>query len=203
MSYQPPTDFVPTRWRGYLDTATAAGDIKRLPALLGAVRAAGVARRAALLEEVSQEIHAHGGLCAALALDLRLPNAPPAVVSTALQRYGGIEVVVHAAGTIAAGSLLDQTAAQLAEQWEIHVLAPLRLTREALPALRAGRGQGHRRDDPGTPPPGAAAYRQAHRRSRQPRKGRSVKVRSQREQVRSGSRCGKTAGSQSATTVRH
>lgn len=99
-----------------------------------------VARRAPLLEEVSQEIHARGGWCAALALDLRLANAAPAIVSTALQRYGGIDVVVHAAGTAAAGSLLDQSDAQLVEQWEIHVLAPLRLTREALPALRAGRG---------------------------------------------------------------
>ena len=100
-----------------------------------------VARHAARLEEVAQQIHNLGGMCAVVAVDLRLPSAAPAVVSTALQRYERVDVIVHAAGTAAAGSLLDQTDAQLAEQWEVHVLAPLRLTREALPALHAARGQ--------------------------------------------------------------
>ncbi|MBV9148438.1 MAG: SDR family NAD(P)-dependent oxidoreductase [Candidatus Eremiobacteraeota bacterium] len=99
-----------------------------------------VGRQAALLEKLSQQIHASGGLCATLSIDLRSPNAATAVVSTAIQRYERIDAIVHAAGTAAAGTLLTQTDMQLSEQWEIHVLAPLRLTREALPALRASRG---------------------------------------------------------------
>lgn len=99
-----------------------------------------IARRGPMLDEVSQAIHAAGGLCTPLATDVRLANAAAAIVSTAIQRYGRIDVIVHAAGTAAAGNLLAQSDAQLTEQWETHVLAPLRLTREALPALRAARG---------------------------------------------------------------
>ncbi|MBV8689705.1 MAG: SDR family NAD(P)-dependent oxidoreductase [Candidatus Eremiobacteraeota bacterium] len=99
-----------------------------------------VGRRAPMLEELSSEIHAAGGLCTTLPIDLRLPNAAAAIVSTAIQRYERIDAIVHAAGTAAAGALLAQSDAQLAEQWEIHVLGPLRLTREALSALGATRG---------------------------------------------------------------
>ncbi len=100
-----------------------------------------VGRRTEMLEEVSQQIHAAGGLCTTVPVDLRSPNAASAIVSTAIQRYERIDAIVHAAGTAAAGSLLAQSDPQLAEQWEIHVLAPLRLTREALTPLRATHGQ--------------------------------------------------------------
>ena len=43
-----PTGFVPARWAGYLDRRGAGRRRHRLPALLGAVRADGAARRAAL-----------------------------------------------------------------------------------------------------------------------------------------------------------
>jgi hypothetical protein len=42
-----PTGFVPARWRGYLETASKSGSTNLLPALLGAVHAAGAAGRAA------------------------------------------------------------------------------------------------------------------------------------------------------------
>ena len=99
-----------------------------------------VGRRSAILEELAQDIHVAGGLCTAVPVDLRSLAAASAVASTAIQRYERIDAVVHAAGAAAAGTLLSQADAQLNEQWEIHVLAPLRLTREALPALRATRG---------------------------------------------------------------
>ncbi|MBV8726145.1 MAG: SDR family NAD(P)-dependent oxidoreductase [Candidatus Eremiobacteraeota bacterium] len=99
-----------------------------------------VGRQGAMLDDLAQQIHAGGGLCTIVPIDLRLPNAAAAVVSTAIQRYERIDAIVHAAGTAASGTLLNQSDAQLADQWEIHVLAPLRMTREALPALRATRG---------------------------------------------------------------
>ena len=99
-----------------------------------------VGRQSAMLDDLSQQIHSEGGLCASVAIDLRSPQAPAGVVSTALQRYERIDAIVHAAGTAAAGTLLSQSDAQLSEQWEIHVLAPLRLTRAALPALRVAHG---------------------------------------------------------------
>ena len=43
-----PDGFVPARWAGYLEKAAKDGDVTALPALLGAVRADGPARRPAL-----------------------------------------------------------------------------------------------------------------------------------------------------------
>lgn len=100
-----------------------------------------VARNAAALESLAAKIHAGGGLCATLALDIRESGAPAAVVSTAVQRYGRIDVLVNNAGIAAAGNLLQQSDEELQAQWETHVLAPLRLARWALPEVLKTGGQ--------------------------------------------------------------
>ncbi|MDP9025914.1 MAG: SDR family NAD(P)-dependent oxidoreductase, partial [Candidatus Eremiobacteraeota bacterium] len=100
-----------------------------------------VARNASALEEIERRIHDGGGLCTSLVADIRDPQSASAIVATALQRYGSIDVVVNNAGIAASGSLMEQSEEQLAAQWETHVLGPLRLTREALPELRKSRGQ--------------------------------------------------------------
>ena len=100
-----------------------------------------VARRGELLDELAREIHARGGMCTALTLDVRDADAAQAIVATALQRYGRVDIVVNNAGIAAHGTLLEQSDTQLQAQWETHVLAPLRLAREALPQLRTSGGQ--------------------------------------------------------------
>ena len=100
-----------------------------------------VARNAAALAELEKEIHISGGLCTTLTMDVRDPKAAQAITALALQRYGGIDVVVNNAGIAASGPLAAQTDAQVELQWQTHVLAPLRLTREALPELLRSRGQ--------------------------------------------------------------
>lgn len=100
-----------------------------------------VARNGAALEKLADKIHAEGGMCATLAIDVRDESAAPAIVSTATQRYGRVDVVVNNAGIAAAGQLLEQSDDDLKAQWETHVLAPLRLTRWALPELYKSGGQ--------------------------------------------------------------
>ncbi|PZR57415.1 MAG: hypothetical protein DLM50_05410 [Candidatus Meridianibacter frigidus] len=100
-----------------------------------------VARRGALLSEVEREIHARGGLCTALELDVRDSQAASAIVATTVQRYERIDVLVNNAGIAASGDLLEQTDVQLEAQWQTHVLAPIRLIREAFAELKKTRGQ--------------------------------------------------------------
>lgn len=100
-----------------------------------------IARRAERLAQLEADIVAAGGACAILAMDVRDARAPTAILAAALRRFGRLDVLVHNAGMGAPGTLLAQTDAAIEAQWQTHVAAPIRITREALPALRASRGQ--------------------------------------------------------------
>jgi short-subunit dehydrogenase len=100
-----------------------------------------VARRADRLEEIAAEIRANGGTCATLAADVTGRDAPQRIVAAAIQAFGRIDVVVNNAGTGALGYLLEIDDAAIDAQWQLHVAAPLRIARAALPHLRETRGQ--------------------------------------------------------------
>jgi 3-oxoacyl-[acyl-carrier protein] reductase len=63
------------------------------------------------------------------------------VVATCAEQMGGIDVLVNNAGTSFAKSLDDLTDDDWNGQWELHVLAPMRLMRAAAPRM-AARGGG-------------------------------------------------------------
>ncbi|MBV9333610.1 MAG: SDR family NAD(P)-dependent oxidoreductase [Candidatus Eremiobacteraeota bacterium] len=100
-----------------------------------------VARRAERLSEVADEIRAEGGSVATVVADVIAPEAPSKVVGSALQSFGRIDVLVNNAGAYAYGELLDQSDASLEAQWQLHVAAPIRFARAALPHLATTRGQ--------------------------------------------------------------
>jgi short-subunit dehydrogenase len=104
-------------------------------------RIAIVARRAERLEEVAQSIRSDGGKVVAVAGDVTAADLPARIVAAALNSFGRIDVVVNNAGRGAFGPLLDQTEAAIEAQWRLNVLAPLRISRIALPHLEATRGQ--------------------------------------------------------------
>lgn len=54
--------------------------------------------------------------------------------------YGGLDVLAHVAGVIQVGPLENMTEADFREIMEVNAFAVLRLTRVALPLLRAARG---------------------------------------------------------------
>jgi short-subunit dehydrogenase len=93
-----------------------------------------VARRAERLAELA-------AACATLAIDVTAADAAAKIVDFTMRTYGRIDVVVNNAGTGAFGDLLEQTDAQLDAQWRLHVMAPVRLSRAALPQLKANAGQ--------------------------------------------------------------
>ncbi len=104
-------------------------------------RVAIVARRAGRLEEVARAIRESGGTVLLLAGDVTAGDLPARIVNTTLGSFGRIDVVVNNAGGGALGSLLEQSDAAIETQWRTHVVAPLRISRAALPHLEATRGQ--------------------------------------------------------------
>ena len=100
-----------------------------------------VARRQERLDALASELTSRGARCIALPIDVRTAGAAKAIVDAAANAFGRIDVLFNNAGAGAPGNLLEQSDAAIAAQWELHVAAPLRLTRTALPLLRASHGQ--------------------------------------------------------------
>jgi short-subunit dehydrogenase len=93
------------------------------------------------LNELAGEIAQSGGSCVTLQLDVTSAGAPQRIVQTAQEHFGRLDVIVNCAGAATSGPLLEQSEAQIDAQWHLHVTAPLRILRAALPLLRQSRGQ--------------------------------------------------------------
>lgn len=99
-----------------------------------------VARRADRLETLAREIRERGGTATVLVADVLAGTTPQAILESALQTFGRIDVVVNNAGTAHASMLLDESDAQIERQWQLHVAAPLRIARAALPQVEQAHG---------------------------------------------------------------
>jgi 3-oxoacyl-[acyl-carrier protein] reductase len=77
----------------------------------------------------------------ALALDVTEPDAGERLLAACEERLGGLDALVNNAGTSAARSLEELTDEEWQEQWELHVMASLRLMRAVAPRM-AERGAG-------------------------------------------------------------
>ncbi len=95
-----------------------------------------VARRPEPLEEAAQELGA-----AAIAANLSDADECVRVVAAHAERFGGMDVLVNSAGLGIGGSFTDQDTKRIALQLDVNLRATLIVTREALPLLRAARGQ--------------------------------------------------------------
>jgi 3-oxoacyl-[acyl-carrier protein] reductase len=76
-----------------------------------------------------------------LAGDITDPEIAERIVATCAEQMGGIDVLVNNAGTSFARSLDDLTDEDWQGQWDLHVMAPMRLMRAAAPRM-ARRGGG-------------------------------------------------------------
>jgi uncharacterized protein len=94
-----------------------------------------VARRADRLDELAREIR-----CETLVADVLAQQTPQAIVEHTLRVFGRIDVVVNNAGVAHAAALLDESDAEIERQWQLHVAAPLRIARAALPHIEKTRG---------------------------------------------------------------
>jgi NAD(P)-dependent dehydrogenase (short-subunit alcohol dehydrogenase family) len=101
-----------------------------------------VARRPEPLEEVAAACRAEGAEALALALDVTAPDAGERTVAVCLEAYGRLDAVVCNAGTSERRPMDELTDAEWQEQWELHVMGPMRLMRAAAPVMAdAGGGR--------------------------------------------------------------
>jgi 3-oxoacyl-[acyl-carrier protein] reductase len=122
----------------------ASGGIGRATALALAGEGASVllaGRRAGVLSQLARECADAGGRGESLVLDVTTVDAGERVVQACLERLGRIDALVNGAGTTAVRSVEQLTDEEWQAQWELHVMAPMRLMRAAAPAM-AERGWG-------------------------------------------------------------
>jgi NAD(P)-dependent dehydrogenase (short-subunit alcohol dehydrogenase family) len=75
-----------------------------------------------------------------VAADVTDAEAVERIVATCAEQMGGIDVLVNNAGTSFAKPLAELTDEDWNGQWELNVLAPMRLMRAAAPRMAAGGG---------------------------------------------------------------
>ncbi len=93
------------------------------------------------LRAVAEACQDRGGRAEPLVLDVTNPGAGSRVLSTCLERYARIDALVNNAGTSFVRPVEELTDDDWQTQWELHVMAPMRLMRELAPAM-ARRGWG-------------------------------------------------------------
>ncbi len=83
-----------------------------------------------------------GERCASLAADVTDPAAGERIVEACVERFGSVDVLVNNAGTSFVRSLEELGDEDWQGQWELHVMAPMRLMRAAGPLMaQAGGGR--------------------------------------------------------------
>ena len=100
-----------------------------------------VARDEDALGAAAAECGRAGGEASPLALDVTAPDAGERLLDAARERFGALEVLVNNAGTSRYRALDELTDEDWQAQWELNVMAPMRLMRAAAPAM-AERGWG-------------------------------------------------------------
>jgi NAD(P)-dependent dehydrogenase (short-subunit alcohol dehydrogenase family) len=94
-----------------------------------------VARRAAQLAEVAKDIEAEGGHAAAIAADVTEPVEIERLVRETVSAFGGIDVLVNAAGIIADGTIEDTKLAGWDAMMAVNLRGPFYLMQCVMPYL--------------------------------------------------------------------
>jgi NAD(P)-dependent dehydrogenase (short-subunit alcohol dehydrogenase family) len=90
------------------------------------------------LRETVAAVTARGVAAEAVAVELTADEAPAAIVSAAVRRFGGLNVLVNCAGIFEPQPFETQPLESFDRQMAVNVRAPFALTQAALPYLRPG-----------------------------------------------------------------
>lgn len=96
---------------------------------------AAVGRNEKALEEVSAEIKARGGSPISIAADLTVADEAGRVVSSTVAGFGGIDVLVNAAGHISTGTIESTALGAWDAMLNINLRAVFQLMQAAIPSL--------------------------------------------------------------------
>lgn len=99
-------------------------------------RLADAGARLTLVGRDEQRLRALGVPGEVVAIDIRKQASAPAIVAAAVEAHGGVDGLVNAAGAVAFGSIEDTSDDVIIDLFTLDTLAPIRLLRAALPALR-------------------------------------------------------------------
>ena len=97
-------------------------------------------RDLAALEDVAASVRGKGRKAVIVALDLRDPGAPPALVEAVQREFGGLDILVNNAGTTKRGDFFALTEADWEDGYVLKFFAHVRLARAAWPLLKQRRG---------------------------------------------------------------
>ncbi len=89
-------------------------------------------RRKSVLDEALRSLDSANGVCA----DVGTAEGRVATLDQAIQTLGGLDILVNNAGGVRAGRLENTTEADIEQMVLVDLLAPILLTRAAIPALR-------------------------------------------------------------------
>lgn len=98
------------------------------------------ARDAGALQDAVKQIEASGGRAAALAEDLREPNAAARIADFAMDQTGGIDMLVNNAGATKRGDFVSLTDDEWADGFALKLFGAVRLTRACWPHLKRAAG---------------------------------------------------------------
>jgi 3-oxoacyl-[acyl-carrier protein] reductase len=97
-----------------------------------------LARSEEALREAAEQC---GDRARALALDVTAVDAARAAAEACQDAFGGVDALVNNAGATRSRPMDDLTDAEWQQQWDLHVMAPMRFMRECAPRME-GRGGG-------------------------------------------------------------
>ncbi|MFC4425898.1 SDR family NAD(P)-dependent oxidoreductase [Deinococcus navajonensis] len=100
-----------------------------------------MARHQDALDRAAAELRTSGARVHTVAGDVTVQADVDRAVEEAVKVHGGLDVLISNAGIIQAGPLANMTEKDFRDIMEINTYATLRLTRAALPQLRARRGR--------------------------------------------------------------
>jgi 3-oxoacyl-[acyl-carrier protein] reductase len=105
----------------------------------GATRGIGAATARMLADEGARVLRVARGE-ADLELDVTAPDAGERAVEACVERFGAVDVLVNNAGTSYARALDELSDADWHGQWDLNVMASLRMMRAAAPRMAEGGG---------------------------------------------------------------
>ena len=94
-------------------------------------------RRPDVLADAVKNLQAISGSVSGVAADVGTAEGRAATLTQALEHLGDLDVLINNAGGVRAGRLENTTEAEIETMVAVDLLAPILLTRAALPALRA------------------------------------------------------------------
>ena len=96
-------------------------------------------RRPNVLTEAAEQLRQGGRSVDSIAADVSTDEGRETTLKLALEKLSGLDILVNNAGGVRAGRLEDTTEAEIRAMIEVDLVAPILLTRAALPALRASK----------------------------------------------------------------